>query len=51
MLTCKLWFNTNDQSPCNPFARIDSHDFGVHPYLKSDIYFEDAATGYKIQQG
>ncbi|SER25795.1 Ca2+-binding protein, RTX toxin-related [Nitrosomonas sp. Nm51] len=51
MLARKLWFNTNDQNPYNPFARIDSHDFGVHPYLRSDIYFEDAATGYKIQQG
>ncbi len=51
MLVRKLWFNINDENPYNPFAQIDIHNMGVHPYLKSDIYFEDATTGYKIQQG
>jgi len=51
ILTRKLWFNTHDRNPYNPFAQIDSHDFDVHPYLKSDIYLEDDVTGCKIQQG
>ncbi len=51
LLTRKLWFNTNDENPYNPSAQVDSHNFNIHQYLKSDIYFEDAATGYKIQQG
>jgi hypothetical protein len=51
MLVRKLWFNTNDENPYNPSAQVDSHNFNIHQYLKSDIYFEDAATGYKIQQG
>lgn len=51
LLTRKLWFNTNDENPYNPSAQVDNHNFNIHPYLKSDIYFEDAATGYKIQQG
>jgi Ca2+-binding RTX toxin-like protein len=51
MLARKLWFNTNDQNPYNPSSDVDIHDFSIHQYLKSDTYFEDATSEYKVQQG
>jgi Ca2+-binding RTX toxin-like protein len=51
MLARKLWFNTNDQNPYNPSSNVDIHDFSIHQYLKSDTYFEDASSDFKIQQG
>ena len=51
MLMRKIWFSTENEKPYNPSAQVDSHNFNIHQYLKSDIYFEDATTGYKIQQG
>ncbi len=51
LLMRKLWFNTNDQNPYNPSSNVDIHDFSIHQYLKSDTYFEDASSDYKIQQG
>ncbi|UJP04763.1 MAG: hypothetical protein LZF61_07825 [Nitrosomonas sp.] len=46
-----FWFNTQDQNPYNPSANTDTHDFKISPYLRENSYFEDAASGYKIQRG
>lgn len=40
-----------DQNPYNPSANRDIHDTKISSFLKENLYFEDAASGYKIQQG
>lgn len=48
LLARKLWFSTEDISSVDTSVVFDSNN---HPFQNESAYFEDAGSGYRIQQG
>jgi len=48
LLARKLWFSTEDISSVDTSVVFDSNN---HPFQNESAYFEDASSGYRIQQG
>lgn len=44
----KIWFSTQDKDPVDPSVAFDSNN---HPFQNESAYYEDVASGYRIQQG